>query len=109
MAYMMTDGNFFPAALPNDGMMDLICIDASIGPVALTRSMLKLDKQGSIFDDPHIWYRKIEAFRLIPREKDGYISVDGERVPFEPLQAEVHRGLATVLSRSGSHYETSGF
>ncbi len=38
----------------------------------------------------------------------GYISVDGEKMPFEPFQVEVHRGLGTVLSRSGFVYEADG-
>ena len=38
----------------------------------------------------------------------GYISVDGEKMPFEPFQVEVHRGLGTVLSRSGYVYEADG-
>jgi sphingosine kinase len=38
----------------------------------------------------------------------GYISVDGEKMPFEPFQVEVHRGLGTVLSRSGYLYEAEG-
>jgi hypothetical protein len=38
----------------------------------------------------------------------GYISVDGEKVAFEPFQVEVHRALGTVLSRSGAVYEADG-
>lgn len=38
----------------------------------------------------------------------GYISVDGEKIPFEPFQVEVHRALGTVLSRSGYKYEADG-
>lgn len=38
----------------------------------------------------------------------GYIAVDGEKMPFEPFQVEVHRGLGTVLSRSGCVYEAEG-
>lgn len=38
----------------------------------------------------------------------GYISVDGEKIPFAPFQVEVHRGLGTVLSRSGYKYEAEG-
>jgi sphingosine kinase len=42
-------------------------------------------------------------------ERDGgYISVDGEKMPFEPFQVEVHQGLGTVLSRSGYMYEADG-
>lgn len=42
------------------------------------------------------------------RDDGGYISVDGEKMPFAPFQVEVHRRLGTVLSRSGYAYEAEG-
>jgi sphingosine kinase len=54
-------------------------------------------------------YTKVSAYRIIPKnQKDGYISIDGERVPFEGFQVEVHRGLGTVLSKSGHLCEARG-
>ncbi|KIX95113.1 uncharacterized protein Z520_09029 [Fonsecaea multimorphosa CBS 102226] len=38
----------------------------------------------------------------------GHFSVDGEKMPFEPFQLEVHRGLGTVLSRRVGVYEAIG-
>jgi sphingosine kinase len=38
----------------------------------------------------------------------GYISIDGEKYPFEPFQVEVHQGLGTVLSRNVRTYEGPG-
>ena len=38
----------------------------------------------------------------------GFISIDGEKMPFEPFQVEVHKGLGTTLSRSGFVYESPG-
>ena len=109
MAFMAPDANFFPAALPNDGCLDLITIDGDIGRTAAVQSLLAVEK-GTFFDMPHVKYRKISGYRIIPKgQKDGYISIDGERIPFAPFQAEVHRGLGTVLSRSGQMYETKGF
>ncbi|KAK5946993.1 sphinganine kinase lcb4 [Knufia obscura] len=40
--------------------------------------------------------------------KTGYFSVDGEKLPFEPFQVEIHRGLATTLSRVPGVYEYEG-
>lgn len=109
MAYMAADANFFQAALPNDGFMDLICINGDVGRVKSVQMMLNVEK-GKLFDMPGVWYRKILGYRIIPKnQKDGYISIDGERVPFQPFQAEVHKGLGTVLSKSGHLYETPGF
>lgn len=108
MAYMTADANFFQASLPHDGCLDLVCIDGNISRLAAVKSLMAVEN-GTFFDMPHVSYRKIEGYRIIPKErpgKEGYISIDGERVPFEPFQVEVHRGLGTVLSRSGQLYES---
>ncbi|KAK8251712.1 sphingoid long chain base kinase-like protein [Phyllosticta capitalensis] len=108
MAYMSSDANFFQAALPSDGCLDLVCIDGDIPRSKAFNTMLAVESL-TFFDLPHVSYRKISGFRIVPREqKDGYISIDGERVPFEPFQAEVHRGLGTVLSKTGHLYEAKG-
>jgi sphingosine kinase len=36
-------------------------------------------------------------------QEDGNLAIDGERFPFKEYYAEVHRGLATVLSTSGRY------
>ena len=104
---MAPDANFFPASCINDGYMDLILMNADLslpGWVSVTIAV----GNGKAADTPLLSYRKISGFRVVPKNQaDGYISVDGERVPFEPLQAEVHRGLATVISKRG-RYEAPG-
>ncbi|KAF2189512.1 hypothetical protein K469DRAFT_747586 [Zopfia rhizophila CBS 207.26] len=108
MAYMSPDANFFPASLPSDGCLDLIRIQGDIKRHTAIGTMLAISKH-TFFDLPHVDYQKISAYRIIPKNQaDGYISIDGERVPFEPFQAEVHKGLGTVLSRSGHMYEAKG-
>lgn len=108
MALMAPGANFFPATLPSDGHLDLVTIDGDISRIAAIKSFLAVEN-GCFFDMPHVNYRKLSGYRISPRgQKAGYISIDGERVPFEPFQAEVHRGLGTVLSRSGHLYEADG-
>ncbi|KAJ9240545.1 hypothetical protein DTO169E5_3877 [Paecilomyces variotii] len=107
MAWMSSDANFFPAALPNDGLLDLVTIDGTI-PRLKSLSMLLAVEDGSIFDIPEAHFRKVSAYRLVPKQTEGYISIDGERVPFAPIQVEVHKGLGTVLSVSGKAYEAKG-
>lgn len=108
MAYMASGANFFSAALPNDGLMDLVCINGDISR-HLALKMLLAVENGSFFDMPGVWYRKILGYRIIPRnQENGYISIDGERVPFQPFQAEIHKGLGTVLSKNGYLYEAPG-
>lgn len=108
MALVAPDTNFFPATLPNDGCMDLVTVDGDISRTAAIRSLMAVES-GTFFDMPHVKYQKISGYRIIPRDqKAGYISVDGERMPFEPFQVELHKGLGTVLSKSGSLYEAPG-
>ena len=104
MRYMAADMPFFPAALPHDGNMDLVTIDGDISRTAAVGVFLDVAKN-RIFDNPFVNYRKITGYRLVPRGKDGYISIDGERVPWATFQAEVHHGLGTVLSRNGHCFE----
>ena len=96
MAFMAPNANFFPAALPNDGYADLVTVDGDISRSAAIKSLMAVEND-TFFDMLHVNYRKISAYRIVPKgQRDGYISIDGERVPFEPFQAEVHRGLGTV-------------
>ncbi|KAK2626608.1 hypothetical protein QTJ16_003783 [Diplocarpon rosae] len=108
MGYMASDANFFSSALPNDGYMDLVCIDGDISRIHAMKMMFAVES-GKFFDMPGVWYRKVLGYRIIPKNQtDGFISVDGERIPFQPFQAEVHKGLGTVLSKSGHMYEAPG-
>ena len=108
MALMAPGANFFPATLPSDGHMDLVTIDGDVSRVAALNFFLAVEK-GDFFDMPLVNYRKISGYRITPKNQEGgFISIDGERVPFEEFQAEVHRGLGTVLSRSGHMYEARG-
>lgn len=107
MAYMSPDANFFSASLISDGCMDLVTIDGDLPPLTALQVLLDVES-GKFFDNPHVTYKKISAYRIIPRDQDdGYISVDGERIPFGPIQAEIHQGLGRVLSKTGK-YEAEG-
>ena len=108
MVYMARDAPFFPAALPNDGNLDLVTIDGDISRIKAIQSLLAVEKN-TFFDMSHVMYRKISGYRIVPKgQKTGYISIDGESFPFAPFQAEVHRGLGTVLSKSGHLYQGPG-
>ncbi|MCJ1475999.1 sphinganine kinase lcb4 [Lambiella insularis] len=108
MKYMAPDAPFFLAAFPNDGFLDLVTVDGDIRRTTAIKLLLSVEK-GTFLDMPEVLYRKITGYRIIPKgQKDGYISIDGERLPFAPFQAEVHHGLGTVLSKSGHVYEGAG-
>ena len=134
MAIMAESTPFFPASLPSDGLLDLVTIDGDMGRLKAIASLLAVE-QGTFFDLQHVNVRKVVGFRVIPRfgkwaagqterasraasvlkaigisggSTNGFISIDGEKIPFEPFQVEVHQGLGTVLSRTGFIYETPG-
>jgi sphingosine kinase len=108
MAYVSRNANFFPASVPSDGCLDLIRIRGDIARTTAVQTMMAVENH-TFFDMPHVDYQKISAYRIIPKnQRDGYISIDGERVPFEGFQVEVHKGLGTVLSKSGHLCEAKG-
>lgn len=127
MCYMSPDNAFFPASLPSDGRMDMVAIS---GQTKRSRSlaMLLSVADGGIMDFPEVSYRKVSAYRITPRlyrpekkgrfglklakwlgggakQAQGLIAIDGESVPFEPFQAEVVPGVATVLCKRPGLYE----
>ncbi|KAI6878014.1 sphingoid long chain base kinase 4 [Hortaea werneckii] len=125
MCWMSPDAPFFPTSLPADGLMDMVSIDGTI-PRTTSISMLTSVEQGKLMDFGAVDYRKLRAYRISPRQHqssqglrakmlkflggagqqtEGLISIDGEKVPFEPFQAEVVPGLATVISKRGALYE----
>ncbi|KAF5719715.1 sphingosine kinase [Fusarium mundagurra] len=107
MAYMSPDANFFSASLISDGCMDLVTIDGDLAPFTALNVLLDVEA-GRSFDNPHVKYKKISAYRVIPRNQDdGYISIDGEKCSFGPIQAEIHQGLGRVISKTGK-YESAG-
>ncbi|OJJ66467.1 hypothetical protein ASPBRDRAFT_188902 [Aspergillus brasiliensis CBS 101740] len=107
MAYMSPNVNIFPASVMTDGLLDLITIDGDLSPVTALRVMSQTHSP-RFLDSSHVNYRKISAYRVMPRNQhDGCISIDGERIPFGPFQAEVHQGLGRVISKSGK-YEAEG-
>ncbi|KAL4916190.1 ATP-NAD kinase-like domain-containing protein [Aspergillus aurantiobrunneus] len=107
MAIVSKDTNFFPASVPNDGLLDIVTVDGTTSRSKILGMMTEVP-EGTFFDMPEVDVRKAVAFRLTPREKEGYISVDGEKIPFEAFQVEIHKGLGTVLSKSGHLYEAPG-
>lgn len=110
MPLMAPAANFFPAALPADGCLDMLTVRGDIPRRRALGMMFALGEGAELFELPEVEMTKVSAYRMTPWQwegADGFISIDGERVPFEPFQAEVHAGLGTVLSKSGIRYEAA--
>lgn len=98
MPYIASTTNFFPAALPSDGAIDIVVFDSRAKLLTTANALLSLDKGTHVWKDC-VKHSKVEAFRLIPRSnKTCYISVDGEWFPYETFQVEIlNRILRTIL------------
>ena len=130
MCWMSPDAPFFPTSLPSDGKMDMVNISGLV-PRTTALRMLTSVEQGAIMNFSEVNYSKVSAYRITPRihptssnrrlrkkigrwlggatkQREGLISIDGERVPFEAFQAEVVPALGTVLSKRGALYEYDG-
>jgi len=91
----------FPVAVPNDGMVDIV-IQGRLTRAEMLKSFDGAEKGATYWHDK-AHYFKASAYRLRPLQENGNLSIDGEGFPFEEYYAEVHRGLATMLSMSGRY------
>lgn len=105
MPYIATNTEFFPAALPDDGTIDLILTDTRTSISKTARILLSLDK-GTHALQPEVVYSKVVAYKLIPKVKKSMLYIDGENFPFEPLQVEILPRLCKTLSFNSSYVDT---
>lgn len=108
MPYMSDQAQFFPAALPQDGMMDMLVTNAKAPLLHIVGLFTKIDQGAHVHSDEVI-HAKVFGYRLVPKVKDDkthYISVDGENFPLLPIQVEVIPRAVTVLLQNGLYVET---
>lgn len=106
MPWMSADALVFPASLPSDGTLDFVTWDAKIGRFKCVDLLLQVEKGHHVHND-NVHYAKIEAYRLYPKIRSGYLSIDGESFPFEPFQVEVLKSAGSFLSSTGAYAETN--
>lgn len=88
-----------PGFTLNTGAIHLFYVRAGISRTALLKLFLAMEKGAHLAANcQHLVHTKVRALRLEPHSPKGIITVDGEVVEYGPLQAEVHRGLARVIS-----------
>lgn len=108
LPYVSKGAQFFPAALPNDHLMDLIMTTSKSSIIDTVSAILAVEK-GTHVHNSKVFHAKIRGYRLIPKikSKGHYISVDGESFPFEPYQVEVIPGILTGLLTDSKFVPTS--
>ncbi|OCT72946.1 sphingosine kinase 1 [Xenopus laevis] len=90
-----------PFSTFDDGLIHLFFVKAGISRAALVRLFLAMEK-GTHFETecPYLTHIPVRAFRLEPLTRKGIITVDGERVEYGPIQAQLHKGLSNLITGS---------
>lgn len=88
-----------PDSTLDDGIIHLFYVRAGISRTALLRLFLAMENGTHLTNNcQHLVYTKVRALRLEPISPRGVITVDGEVVEYGPVQAQVHRRLARVIT-----------
>lgn len=97
-SHLGQDYFFAPRAKLADGVIWLMIIKAGITRANLLQFLLGLNN-GTHVTRSGVDMIPVKAFRIEPEEgASGYITVDGEKVDYGPLQAEIFPSLASVMS-----------
>ncbi|KAH8271141.1 hypothetical protein KR018_001285 [Drosophila ironensis] len=101
--HLSSDVFFAPESRLNDGLIYLVIIRSGVSRHQLLNFMLSLNSGTHlpVGDDPFIKVVACKAFRIEPTGSDGILVVDGERVDYGPIQAEVMPGLINVMTTNG--------
>ncbi|XP_044586474.1 sphingosine kinase 2-like isoform X1 [Cotesia glomerata] len=92
------DGFIAPRAKLDDGIIWLLIIKAGITRANLLQFLLGLNA-GTHLTSTGVDMIPVKAFRIEPETSTtGNMTVDGEKVDYGPLQAEVFSSMATVMS-----------
>ncbi|KAJ7151333.1 ATP-NAD kinase-like domain-containing protein [Mycena crocata] len=95
LPWLSRDSMMLPLA-KNDGLIDVVIVP----PRSAIDSLKSIDGQeeGRFIRLPDCYYYKVEAYRCTPLERSGYISIDGESIPYKAFQVENHARLARIMS-----------
>ncbi|KAH8370998.1 hypothetical protein KR093_005855 [Drosophila rubida] len=98
-SHLGIDCHFAPKSQLHDGIIYLVLIRGGISRPHLLSFLYNMSA-GNHLPEKNNEYVKVlpvRAFRLEPHDNHGIITVDGERVEFGPLQAEIMPGIARVM------------
>ncbi|TDG39203.1 hypothetical protein AWZ03_014375 [Drosophila navojoa] len=101
--HLASDCYFAPESRLNDGLIYLVIIRAGVGRSQLLNFLLGMHNGTHLpmEQDPHIQVMPVRAFRIEPSGSHGILTIDGERVDYGPIQAEVFPGLINVMTTTG--------
>lgn len=91
-----------PESTLNDGIIWLLLLRSSLTRYKFLSFLLKIESGTHLKEekDPDIQMIKCKALRIVPKCTDGCIAIDGEEIPFGPIQAEIIPSIAKVYTPS---------
>ncbi|XP_058977879.1 sphingosine kinase 2 [Musca domestica] len=98
--HLASDCYFVPDSKLNDGIIYLVVIRAGVGKSQLVQFLLNLSAGTHLAEapTPHMQVIPVSAFRIEPDlSESGILTVDGEKVPYGNLQAEIFPGLIKTM------------
>lgn len=85
-----------PESLPDDGLLYLLIIRKGTSKTTLLKFMLEMET-GNHIHLPGVEIVAVTAFRLVPENNTGHLTVDGENIPVGPIQAEILPRAARIF------------
>ncbi|XP_030014383.1 sphingosine kinase 2 [Sphaeramia orbicularis] len=87
-----------PQARFDDGLIHLTFVRAGISRATLLRLFFAMERgTHHSVSSPYVSHVTCRAFRLQPLSTRGTLTVDGELVPYGPLQAQVHPSMSRLI------------
>ncbi|KAJ8392809.1 hypothetical protein AAFF_G00070130 [Aldrovandia affinis] len=97
-SHLGADLHAAPQARFDDGLIHLTFVRAGISRATLLRLFLAMERGAHLsLSSPYVSHVPARAFRLQPLSPRGTLTVDGELVPYGPLQAQVHPSMARLI------------
>ncbi|XP_034053109.1 sphingosine kinase 2 [Gymnodraco acuticeps] len=97
-SHLGADLHAAPQARFDDGLIHLTFVRAGISRATLLRLFFAMERgTHHSVSSPYVSHITCNAFRLQPLSTRGTLTVDGELVPYGPLQAQVHPALARLI------------
>ncbi|KAJ8005085.1 hypothetical protein DPEC_G00142990 [Dallia pectoralis] len=97
-SHLGADLHAAPQARFDDGLIHLTFVRAGISRATLLRLFLAMERGAHLsLSSPYVSHVPARAFRLQPLSPRGTLTVDGELVPYGPLQAQVHPSMSRLI------------
>ncbi|XP_071518897.1 sphingosine kinase 1-like [Panulirus ornatus] len=96
-SHLASNVQLAPKATPNDGCMWLVVMRGTASKSNVAKFLLGLD--GSHINVPGVEMIPVDALRIVPSGNSGYLNVDGEVIPWGPVQLHVLPGKGQIITR----------